>query len=173
MEKQEYEWIKQTRQILLTQCKELNGDDFTKELGFGSQSVRESLIHIAGCYHAWLGAFVLLQTKSPLLTKEVINTMQISDIQLYFDQADAYVDALFEQFSDSFDDVIERELVWRSEVGSIRKTPRQLLMHAITHEFHHKGQIVAMLRLLGHIPKHTDIIALPDKEVGSVASSKE
>ena len=104
MEKQEYEWIKQTRQILLTQCKELNEDDFTKELGFGSQSVRDSLIHIAGCYHAWLGSFVLLQTKSPLLTKEVISNMQISDIQLYFEQADAYVDAVFEQFSDNFDD---------------------------------------------------------------------
>ncbi|MBQ4869458.1 DinB family protein [Priestia megaterium] len=173
MEKQEYEWVKQTRQILLAQCKELDENDFTKELGFGSQSVRDSLIHIAGCYHAWLGAFVLLQTKSPLLIKEVINNMQISDIQLYFDQADAYVDAVFEQFSDNFDDIIERELVWRPEVGSIRKTPRQLLMHTITHEFHHKGQIVAMLRLLGHVPKHTDIIGLPDKEVGSVASSKE
>ncbi|MES9774297.1 DinB family protein [Priestia megaterium] len=99
--------------------------------------------------------------------------MQISDIQLYFEQADAYVDAVFQQFSDNFDDIIEGELAWRPEVNSIRKTPRQLLMHAITHEFHHKGQIVAMLRLLGHIPKHTDIIALPDKEVGSVASSKE
>ncbi|MCM3773786.1 DinB family protein [Priestia aryabhattai] len=173
MEKQEYEWVKQTRQILLEQCKELNEGDFTKKLGFGSQSVRDSLIHVAGCYHAWLGSFVLLQTKSPLLTKEVINNMQISDIQLYFDQADAYVDAVFEQFSDNFDDIIERELVWRPEVNRIRKTPRQLLMHTITHEFHHKGQIVAMLRLLGYIPKHTDIIALSDKEYGSVSSGKE
>jgi hypothetical protein len=35
MEKTEYEWVKQTRQILLDQCKELSENEFTKELGFG------------------------------------------------------------------------------------------------------------------------------------------
>lgn len=39
MEKHEYEWVKQTRQILLDQCKELNKNDFTKEFGFGFQSI--------------------------------------------------------------------------------------------------------------------------------------
>ncbi|HEO8418505.1 TPA: hypothetical protein VBX77_000466 [Yersinia enterocolitica] len=37
-------------------------------------------------------------------------------------------------------------------------------MHSITHEFHHKGQIVAMLRSLGYIPKNTDILGLPERE---------
>lgn len=60
MEKLEYEWIKQTRQILLDQCAELNEDEITKELGFGFQSIRDSLIHVAGCYHAWLDFFLIL-----------------------------------------------------------------------------------------------------------------
>lgn len=42
----------------------------------------------------------------------------------------------------------------------VKKTPRQLLIHSITHEFHHKGQIVAMLRLLNHTPENTDILVL-------------
>jgi hypothetical protein len=43
---------------------------------------------VAGCYHAWLGSFVLSETSSPLFTKEVINNMKIDDIQRYFQQAD-------------------------------------------------------------------------------------
>ncbi|NRD80037.1 DinB family protein [Bacillus sp. BRMEA1] len=164
MEKHEYEWVKQTRQILLDQCKELKENDFTKELGFGFQSVRDTLVHVAGCYHAWLGSFVLSKTTSPLLPKEVINVMQIDDIQSYFQQADVYVDTVFEQFADQFDVMIEKESSWKVGSGTIRKTPHQLLIHSITHEFHHKGQIVAMLRLLGYIPKNTDILGLSEKE---------
>ena len=161
---QEYEWVKQTRQILLDQCKELNEEDFTKEFAFGFQSIRESLVHVAGCYHAWLGSFVLSETTSPLLAKEGIQTMKIDDIQNYFQQADAYVEKVFEKFANKFDDMIEKELSWREGSGVIRKTTHQLLMHSITHEFHHKGQIVTMLRLLGHIPKNTDILGLPSEE---------
>lgn len=164
MEKLEYEWVKQTRQILLDQCKELNENDFTKELGFGFQSIRDSLVHVAGCYHAWLGSFALSKTTSPLLTKEAINKMKIGDIQYYFQQADKYVDNVFEHFNDNFDDIIEKELSWKIGSGTIRKTPHQLLTHSITHEFHHKGQIVAMLRLLGYIPKNTDILGLTEKK---------
>lgn len=164
MEKHEYEWVKQTRQILLDQCKHLNENELTKEFGFGFLSIRDSLVHVAGCYHAWLGSFVLSKTASPLLTKEAINNMQIDDIQQYFQQADIYVDSVFEQFNDKFDEIIEKELSWKEGSGPIRKTPHQLLIHSITHEFHHKGQIVAMLRLLGYTPKNTDILGLHEKE---------
>lgn len=161
MEKLEYEWVKQTRQILLDQCGELAEADFTKEFEFGFQSIRNSLVHVAGCYHAWLGSFVLSETSSPLFTKEVINNMQFDDIQRYFQQADIYVERVFEQFTNKFDEVIDKELSWRTGSGLVKKTPRQLLFHTITHESHHKGQIVTMLRILGHIPENTDILGLP------------
>lgn len=162
MEKTEYEWVKKTRQILIDQCKELSENEFTKEFGFGFQSIRDSLVHMAGCYHAWLGSFVLSETITPLLTKEEINEMQIEYIQRYFQEADKYVDAVFEQFTDHFDDIIEKERPWKIGSGALRKTPHQLLTHSITHEFHHKGQIVAMLRLLGYKPKNTDILVVPE-----------
>ncbi|MDP1471804.1 DinB family protein [Priestia megaterium] len=137
MEKVEYEWVKQTRQILLEQCRELNKDDFTKEFAFGFQSIRNSLVHVAGCYHAWLGSFVLSETSSPLITKEIINNMQVDDIQRYFQEADRYVEKVLEQFTDKFDELIEKELAWRVNSGIVRKTPRQLLIHSITHHLYH------------------------------------
>ncbi|MCY9423036.1 DinB family protein, partial [Bacillus paralicheniformis] len=65
---------------------------------------------------------------------------------------------------EKFDDFIEKEPSWKAGSGIVKKTPHQLLIHSITHEFHHKGQIVAMLRLLGYIPNNTDILGLPEKE---------
>ncbi|TVX93317.1 DinB family protein [Paenibacillus agilis] len=160
MEKQDYEWVKQARQILLDQCKELNENELTKKFEFGFQSIKDSLIHVAGCYHAWLGSYVLSETVTPLLKKEVINEMRIEDIQCYFEQADIFVDMVFDKYNDKFDEIIEKEPSWKPEVGALRKNPHQLLIHSITHEFYHKGQIATMLRLLGHMPKNTDILGL-------------
>lgn len=160
MNHNEYEWVKQTHQILLDQCRDIQEDELTKVFEFGFQSIRDSLVHVAGCYHAWLGSFVLSEVSSPLITKEVIETMDIEDIQHYFNQADLYVDRVFEQFTGKIDETIEKELSWKMNSGLVRKKPQQLLVHSITHEFHHKGQIVAMLRLLGYTPENTDILGL-------------
>lgn len=162
MEKLEYEWIKQTRRILLDQCKELMEEELTKELNFGFQSIKDSLFHIAGCYHAWLGSFVLSATTKPLYSREEINNMRLEDIERYFQQADTYVEQVFEKSIEQLNTTIEKKLLWKSESGFVRKTPHQLLVHSITHEFHHKGQIVAMLRLLGHVPQNTDVLGLPN-----------
>jgi uncharacterized damage-inducible protein DinB len=40
--------------------------------------------------------------------------------------------------------------------GELR-SPAFILLHVITHTFHHKGQVVAMLRALGHPAPDTDL----------------
>ncbi|WP_251032901.1 hypothetical protein [Bacillus sp. ISL-7] len=62
--------------------------------------------------------------------------MMIDDIQRYFQQADVYVESVFEQFTNKFDEFIEKELSWKAGSGFVRKTPHQLLIHSITHEKH-------------------------------------
>jgi uncharacterized damage-inducible protein DinB len=37
------------------------------------------------------------------------------------------------------------------------RTPALVLHHVFTHAFHHKGQIVAMCRVLGHPAPDTDL----------------
>jgi uncharacterized damage-inducible protein DinB len=37
------------------------------------------------------------------------------------------------------------------------RTPALILHHLLTHAFHHKGQIVAMCRTLGHPAPDTDL----------------
>jgi uncharacterized damage-inducible protein DinB len=47
----------------------------------------------------------------------------------------------------------ERPTKWFGEL----KSPAFILLHVITHTFHHKGQVVAMLRMLGYPAPDTDL----------------
>jgi uncharacterized damage-inducible protein DinB len=55
---------------------------------------------------------------------------------------------------------LERVATWRDR----RLSLRYLLLHPVTHEFHHKGQVTSLGRILGHpVPDGTDLdLALPD-----------
>lgn len=128
--------------------------------GFGFQSMRDSLVHISDCYHAWLGAYVLLKTKKPI--KEDLTEMDLDEIKVRFDQGDLYVKEVFEVFSNHMDEPIQRKIPWRVKGEIISITPGKLLMHTITHEFHHKGQIVAMARQMGYEPPSTDVLGTMD-----------
>lgn len=159
----EYEWVKQTRELIFEFCSELEPNDFSRQVdGFGFQSIRDSLVHISNCYHAWLGSYALLKTKEPLTAKEDLSKMGLDEIKAGFDQVDMFVKEIFELFSNHMDEPIQREIPWRVGGEKISITPRKLLMHTITHEFHHKGQIVAMARQMGYEPPSTDVIGTRD-----------
>ncbi|WP_339035373.1 DinB family protein [Mammaliicoccus sciuri] len=160
MKSEEYKWAKQTRNILLNQCSELSDDELSKELGFGFQSIKNTLIHIAGCYHAWLGAFVLENTENPLFTNEIISDLNIEDIKTYFEEADTYVYQVLKMPEKELQKPLYKKLIWNSNDKVFNKTPQQLLFHSVTHEYHHKGQIVTMLRMLGYTPQNTDVLML-------------
>ncbi|MDY7224182.1 DinB family protein [Halalkalibacterium halodurans] len=158
----DYRWIQQTRKTLLDACEKLSADEWTVQNGYGLQSVRDTLVHMADCYHAWLGSFLLLKTKSPITSKEARQKMTIHDCIERFNQADVYVEEVFRLLGDQLDQPIERTIPWREGGDPISMTPRKLLTHTMTHEFHHKGQIVVMLRQLGHVPPNTDVLGTKD-----------
>ncbi len=41
MDLNEYQWVKQNRNILLEQCSTLNENEFSKEFEFGFQSIKK------------------------------------------------------------------------------------------------------------------------------------
>ncbi|MFD0769649.1 DinB family protein [Bacillus sp. CGMCC 1.60114] len=162
MHKNEYEWVKQTRAVLLDFCRELEPNDFTRQMGFGWQSVRDTMVHVADCYNAWLGSFVLLKTKKPLTSKEDLQQLGLNEIKVRFEHVDSLVNEVFEVLAHHMDEPIQREIPWREKGEMLSITPGKLLTHAITHEFHHKGQIVAMIRQMGYEPPNTDVLGTND-----------
>lgn len=150
----EYEWVRQTRRTLLDFCRELEVSDFIR--------VRELLVHITDCYIAWLGSFVLLKTKEPLIPKEDLEKFNLDQIKLRFEQVDFIVYEVFKLHENQLNEPIQRKIPWRAVPETAFLTPGKLLMHTMTHEFHHKGQIVAIIREMGYIPPNTDILGTVD-----------
>jgi uncharacterized damage-inducible protein DinB len=125
---------------------------WTKELdGFGKPTVRHQIAHILAAEAWWVRRLQLLPFEKPdvafLTSVEAVRNFQ-RDVKA---ATITYLDSLPESKLYS-----PLERYPESWVGPPR-SPAYILLHIITHGFHHKGQLVAMLRLLGHPAPDTDI----------------
>lgn len=128
-------------------------DELTRKpiAGFGFPSVWKQLVHILTCEEGWIHD---LQNKpfdgwseeecptmpTLLLAKERIR-----------DETRNYLGDLTEEQLNAV--LARRPESWGGELRS----PAFIVLHVITHAFHHKGQIVAMLRILGYPAPDTDL----------------
>jgi uncharacterized damage-inducible protein DinB len=119
--------------------------------GFGHPSIWKQLVHILTCEEGWIHdlqnrAFAAwyeedCPTMAALLTaKERIR-----------EATRTYLAGLTEERLNTI--LAQRPVDWGGELRS----PAFILLHVITHAFHHKGQVVAMLRILGYPAPDTDL----------------
>lgn len=148
---QQYVLVQTSRELLLDYCATISNADFIKtNHAFGISSIRDLLVHIANCYQAWLGR--ALKQKLTFFSEEKIRT--VNDTRKLFEK----VDALMLQFIHVVEQKKPKTLEIEKNEERIQIPPLQLFSHVITHEFHHKGQILSLSRHLGYVPRDTDII---------------
>lgn len=158
MDRVTYDWVRQSRSVLLDFCGELKPEDFTRQLdGFGWSSVRKTLVHVADCYNGWLGSFVLGRYNSPFTLDDELEHIDLHRVVRRFEVVDALVNDFFDEFDDLLVQPLHRTIPWR-EPETLTVAPFKLFMHTVTHEFHHKGQIVSMIRHMGYVPPDTDLL---------------
>ncbi len=119
--------------------------------GFGHPSVWKQLVHILTCEEGWVHD--LRNEPFPGGQEEDCPTMQalLAAKTRIRDTTRTYLDGLTEEQLNTT--LPERPADWGGELRS----PAFILLHVITHAFHHKGQVVAMLRILGHPAPDTDL----------------
>ncbi|SFA48331.1 Uncharacterized damage-inducible protein DinB (forms a four-helix bundle) [Pedobacter suwonensis] len=152
MLKQQYDFVLSSRNTLLTYVGQISEHDFlTNNSSFGRGSIRNLLVHICQTYCAWIGerALGIEQEFLPFERYQTLN-----DCQTYFEQADEYIALFAEKFKGN--ELHNMELVKNGAILIVN--PLQLFTHVITHEFHHKGQIMSLSRHLGYTPVDADII---------------
>lgn len=119
--------------------------------GFGHSSIWKQLVHILTCEEGWVHD---LQNKAfagwseedcPTMTALLAAKERIRKATR------AYVANLTEERLNTT--LSERPVDWGGELRS----PAFILLHVITHAFHHKGQVVAMLRIHGYPAPDTDL----------------
>ncbi len=118
--------------------------------GFGHPSVFKQMMHILTCEEGWVSD---LQYKAfagwgeedcPTLSSLLAAKSRVREATR------TYLHGLSEEQLNTT--LAKRPVDWGGELRS----PAFILLHVITHAFHHKGQVVAMLRILGYPAPDTD-----------------
>jgi uncharacterized damage-inducible protein DinB len=152
--KSQYEMIQRTRESLFRFCETLSPTDYVKEIEtLGGVSIRSLHAHVADCYRVWLGNRALGKSLPKITPESVDNVQNMREI---FKNTDELVYEFLNDFKMKWDPSIPAS--WQSE--SVELTELWLFSHTITHEFHHRGQIVKMGRQLGYIPPKMNLAKL-------------
>ena len=128
------------------------GEYFTAPMpAYNNKSIQHLLIHNADCYLYWL-AYMALDIPVDWLDYGDYKT--VADIRRLFTRMDDIMDVFLEKFDTSLHVPVDNA---RTRSDKLTATPLMIFTHAITHEFHHKGQVVAMCRQQGYPPPETDM----------------
>lgn len=152
MLRQQYTLVRTARTALLDFIETSVAEDTHQPFpAYAGKSIRDLLQHNADCYFDWLGYFALGQ---PHRSSHVRPLTTLPQLRQYY----AEVDELVTVFLDKFEGSVNTPIKSRPDPQGpfVTATPLQIFTQCTTHEFHHKGQIVFMSRLLGHIPPETD-----------------
>jgi uncharacterized damage-inducible protein DinB len=140
-----YDWTRRTRENLFAFTDTLPNDIYTLERpDFAYGSIRNIHAHIAFGYMLWVGVMGLGMKRESL----ELPAAQIPDaaaMRKRFKTVDAILEEALSKFDDP-DAMFERQ--YREE--TLKLTQRWVIVRPITHEFHHKGQLLALARVLGH-----------------------
>jgi uncharacterized damage-inducible protein DinB len=148
----QYELLQDARGVLLDYCETLAPEDFTRELkDFGRGSIRNLLVHTVNTYRFWLEMFARNQ---PVVFTEPTAVRTAVEARRTFAEADAAVREFIQCFREGYETPITGELRGQT----VTAAPTTLFTHVVTHEFHHKGQILSMSRHLGYLPPDTDVL---------------
>lgn len=119
--------------------------------GFGFPTVWKQLTHILTVEEGWVHN--LQDLRFAAWGEEDCPTMaaMLAAKSRLRDATRSYLDRLSEAELNTT--LAQRPQKWFGELSS----PAFILLHVVTHTFHHKGQVVAMLRILGHPAPDTDL----------------
>ena len=145
-------WTHSCLNVVLDHLDAIPASDYERELpNFGFPSLREQMIHIFNCEGLWvhtLRGLVYTDRRA-----DVCPT--VADVR----KMQAEVSRGTMEYLSSLNDAqLNRNTELHFPDGDVAvRTPALVLHHVLTHAFHHKGQVAAMCRALGHPVRDTDL----------------
>lgn len=137
------------REPLLDSLKQLNNDDFTQELG--SSSIRDILIHLMNSEIYWIS--LLSDTES-----ESLNPEEFMDIEKIAKTWKKIERNTREYVSEQTDVSLQHVRTVRWGDSTVSFTVAKALVHMATHEIHHRGFIIGLLRQMRYEPPNVNMI---------------
>jgi uncharacterized damage-inducible protein DinB len=136
---------------LLESLKQLDRKDFVRNLGVGTSSIRNVLVHLMNSEIYWM------------------NIIGEEDTHALDPEEFADVDAIattWKQIENEMRDILgsqsdaSLQYVKRLRIGddTVSFTIARALLHMVTHEAHHRGFIVGLLRQMGYQPPNMNML---------------
>ncbi len=149
-----YDWVKETRKGLLEYAATLPPAVFTQERhDFGWGSIRNLLVHVADCYRFWLAETAMNDPRPAFEPSAYPGAKAVAEL---FGETDRLASVFLARWPGArMGETLSLRVKWAKDPLVV--SPLWLLTHTITHEFHHKGQAVALGRVLGCPPPETDL----------------
>jgi uncharacterized damage-inducible protein DinB len=139
-----YAQIRGSRERVFGWAEALPPEVYTQEHpDFAYGSLRNIQAHVADCYLAWIGERGLGLAPAALETDRATLT-DAAAMRSRFAQVDRVVEQALSDFTD-----LDTPISIPHRSGTLEGSRRWLLLHPFTHEFHHKGQLLALGRVLG------------------------
>ena len=138
--------------VLLDHLDRFPADKLTEPLeGFGFPTLKEQFLHIIGAEHFWLG---MLKGKPGQRWKDD----EVQTVSALRDLLGRVAGETMDYLAELDDEALNQRIELVFPDGSFHSTPGLVMVHVVTHGFHHKGQIAAMCRILGHPTDDTDLV---------------
>lgn len=150
---QNYNWAVESFDRLFEHCGSFTNEQLLLEhAGFGFPCLWDQLAHILICENYWL--FNVTGRSA------VDNWHDPRTLDHLLAQRRTLVAATRAYLQSARDDELNTERTFEGDPGELPVTcsPAFVLQHVITHAYHHKGQAVAMCRLLGRPAPDTDML---------------
>ena len=150
----QYALVQSARAALLDHLATLASADFLAPVpAFNHSSLRDLLVHVANCYRHWLG---VVAQNHPRTYLDPAAVPDVQAVHRVFEEVDALVTDFAHRAESTWQ--LPQTFSLPSRPDPLTLTPLALFTHVITHEFHHKGQLLSMGRQLGYPPIDTDVI---------------
>lgn len=149
---EQYSLLQSSRSVLFHYCETISTQHLLQPVEpFGNRSMRDLFVHVTETYLYWISEFAF-----HLPTRQVPQLKSMAEIRALYKEVDSNVLEFIRAFDGSWEAQLRGNL--GQDNNEITVPAFHLLTHLITHEFHHKGQILTMSRLLGYTPVDTDIL---------------
>jgi uncharacterized damage-inducible protein DinB len=147
-----HSWTHASLTLVMDHLATIPQSDYEKELpGFGSPTLRAQAIHIFNCEGFWIHTLQGARFED----QDPADCPTVPDARALQGRVSAETLAYLSGMTDA---LLNADTEMHFPDGDrAARTPALILHHMLTHAFHHKGQIVAMCRMLGHPAPDTDL----------------
>ena len=139
----------------------LSGEELGRDLKNSFPSVRDTLVHIVGAEWVWLSRW---RGTSPTAIPNTHANLNHDQIIAWWEEINNDRESLLVNLTE---DALDRTIEYTSFAGVHYAFPFwQMMRHQVNHSSYHRGQVMTMIKQLGHKPVSTDMILMYQERAG-------